>query len=32
MDFQEKIQELRAEIKRQLEPLINNKCILTDLP
>ncbi len=32
MDFQEKIQELRAEIKRQLEPLIGDNCILTDLP
>lgn len=32
MDFQEKIQELRAEIKRQLEPIIGENCILTDLP
>lgn len=32
MNFQEKIQQLRAEIKRQLEPLIGEKCILTDLP
>lgn len=32
MDTNKKIQQLQAEIKRQLEPLIGEKCILTDLP
>lgn len=32
MNFQEEIQLLRAEIKRQLEPLIGEKCIIVDAP